>query len=269
MEPLEQIEEGRPSNDDNGNNTEYEGSNFMSMLVVVLSLFFVAVFGYALIGGVISGDPTKGFSTTIIVASAVAAAVAIAIFARYLYVKQNVNNNTELKNKGTFSTNDEENQEEPIECEDHEFPNVIKAIPPKSVVGEMSALSPCSYGENSLTTFHQQIIRQQQLNERRGFDFSRVTPNEEGENTRRREDPPEVRGDTYEHPIIISDSSDPPEESTESMNDAEKSGLVRPKSPALSVAKSLPPSILKKNLKVGQIRYRIQLKHSVHFSFMI
>lgn len=69
--------------------------------------------------------------------------------------------------------------------------------------------------------------------------------------------------------IIINDSSDPPEEDTESMNDAEKSGLVRPKSPALSVAKSLPPSILKKNLKVGQIRYRIQLKHSVHFSIVI
>ncbi len=275
MEPLKRIEEGHSnSNDDSDNNmvateTADEGSNTMSLLVVILSLFFVAIFGYALIGGVISGDPTKGFSTTLIVASAVAAAVAILVFARYLYVKQGLSNNNDLKNKGTFSTNDEENQEEPLEIEDPEFPIEIKAIPAKSVVGEMSALSPGSYGDNSLTTFHQQIIRQQQLNERRGFDFSRITHNEEGENTRRREDPPEVRGESYETPIVISDSSDPPEETTESKNEAEKSGLVRPKSPALSVAKSLPPSILKKNLKVGQIRCRIELKRTAYSSIMI
>ena len=147
---------------------EEEGNNTASLLVVVLSLFFVAIFGYALIGGVVSGDPTKGFSVTLIVASALAVVVAIGVLARYLYVKHNPNNNN-LKIKGTFSTNDEENQEDPQDYEENEFPREIKAIQPKSVVGEMSALSPCSYGGDSLTTFRHQIIRQQQLNERIEF----------------------------------------------------------------------------------------------------
>ena len=217
MEPLRRIEEGRSNSDNDGNNNmvasvaEEEGSNTASLLVVVLSLFFVAIFGYALIGGVISGDPTKGFSVTLIVASALAVAVAIGVLARYLYVKHNLNNNNDLKNKGTFSTNDEENQEDPQDYEENEFPHEIKAIQAKSVVGEMSALSPCSYGGDSLTTFRHQIIRQQQLNERRGFDFSTITPAEDGENKRRREDPPEdppeAGAATYESALVTTEST--------------------------------------------------------------
>ena len=119
----------------------------------------------------------------------------------------------------------------------------------------MSALSPCSYGGDSLTTFRHQIIRQQQLNERRGFDFSTITPADDGENKRRREDPPEdppeVGAATYESALVTTESSDPSGEVIgEKKNDDDKKSLIRPKSPAHSVAKSLPPSILKKNLKV-------------------
>eukprot|EP00533_Pseudo-nitzschia_delicatissima_P004794 CAMPEP_0116110772 /NCGR_PEP_ID=MMETSP0327-20121206/18101_1 /TAXON_ID=44447 /ORGANISM="Pseudo-nitzschia delicatissima, Strain B596" /LENGTH=73 /DNA_ID=CAMNT_0003603981 /DNA_START=75 /DNA_END=292 /DNA_ORIENTATION=+ len=73
MEPA-MIEEGRPNRDNNAleGETTGEGSNTASLFIVVLSLLFVAIFGYALIGGVISGDPTNGFFITIIVASTLA-----------------------------------------------------------------------------------------------------------------------------------------------------------------------------------------------------
>ena len=63
-------------------------NNTKSLLTVVLSLVFVIIFGCALIGGLVSGDPTNGFFITIIVASALAIAVAVGVAIRYFYVNR-------------------------------------------------------------------------------------------------------------------------------------------------------------------------------------
>lgn len=162
-------------------------SNTSSLLVVILSLVFVAVFGCALIGGVISGDPTNGFFITIIVASALAISFAVGVSIRYIVSKRVQNDEadqylTKDDIRGTLPSNDEENQYKEEE-------SAYLEIPAKSVVGEMSALSPQSYGEDSISTFHHHIIKKHYKNGRQGLDFSRITP---GENEAKRQDPPEV-----------------------------------------------------------------------------
>ena len=314
---LSRVEEGRSNSDNNNNMLEGETavaaderSNTASLLIVILSLFFVAIFGYALIGGVISGDPTNGFFITLIVASVLAIVVAIGVVVRYVYVKRTRNSNNgddqclSKENNGTFSTSDEENQceEEYVhrpQIQEYQFPGrnhlepEIKEIQAKSVMGEMSALSPYSYAEDSLSTFRHHIIRDHRNNGRQGFDFSRITPGEDRENVKRRQDPPEVGAATIEAAwntrgssqdpsapkfstegdIIVDkgDQHDSNDDNTdaESRNDidnisrrhdeeksvksAKSPSLILPKSPAFSVAKSLPPSILKKKGKVGLI----------------
>lgn len=281
------IEEGRLNRDNNaleGETTE-EGNNTASLLIVVLSLVFVAIFGYALIGGVISGDPTNGLFITIIVASALAIVVSGGVLVRHIIAKRSRDNNNDQylskDNRGTFSGSDLENQQEEENAAEDE---TLMEIHPKSVFGEMSALSPASYGEDSLTTYHHHIIRNQRKN---GFDFSRITEGQEPERVRPRQDPPEGVGAVNFQAAWVTrgNSQDPdgPKMSTEDApdnnddtsiavetasrhGDEEKSvktpkspmarltSLVRPKSPANSVAASLPPvSILKK--KVGLIRF--------------
>jgi hypothetical protein len=209
------MEEGYTDGDNNTSEGETaidENSRTTSLLIVILSLVFVAVFGCALIGGVISGDPTNGFFITIIVASALAISVAIGISIRMYSNRARDENNDQYLSKenvrGTFSSSDEENQYEeeyvnrPPRNQTHEyhFPNrtplesEIKEIRAKSVLGEMSALSPHSYGGDSLSTFRHHIIGNHNNIGRQGFDFSRITPGEQGENVKTRQDPPEGVG---------------------------------------------------------------------------
>ena len=202
-------------------------NNTKSLLTVVLSLVFVIIFGCALIGGLVSGDPTNGFFITIIVASALAIAVAVGVAIRYFYVNRISNDNNDIPlsktNGGTFSSSDEENQceEEYIkessrnEVHEYGFPDQpqieseIKVIQARSVVGEMSALSPSSYGEESLSTFRHHIIKNNYNSGRRGLDFSRITPDEQGEKVRMRRDPPEGVGVPIIEEILQGASQDP------------------------------------------------------------
>ena len=191
----------------NGNN------NITSLLIVVLSLIFVAIFGCALVGGVVSGDPTNGFLITIIVASALAISVAMGVSIRYIYINRDGDDDTDQylskeNMRGTLSSSDEENQNEeedvnqPSRNQTHDkrFPNQtpveseIKEIQAKSVVCEMSALSPHSYDEDSISTFRHHIIKDHYNYGRQGFDFSRITPGEHGKNVKTRQDPPEGVG---------------------------------------------------------------------------
>ncbi len=296
MQPSK-MEEGRPNRDKDAmeGETNEEGSNMASLLIVVLSLVFVVIFGYALIGGVISGDPTNGFFITVIVASAFAIVVSAGVFVRHMYTKraEDVNNDKYLSkdNRGTFSGSDEENQQDGNEddVEDPAEDETLMEIQAKSVFGEMSALSPNSYGEDSLSTFHHHIIRNHQKNNRQGFDFSRITPADNTQRARPRQDPPEgvsasnfqaawvtrgnsqdpsgpklsTEGEVFDYndednndATSVGASRKDPDEIEESIK-APKSPLarltssLRPKSPANSVANSLPPSILKKKGKVG------------------
>ncbi len=286
------IEEGRPNRDNNAleGETTGEGSNTASLFIVVLSLLFVAIFGYALIGGVISGDPTNGFFITIIVASTLAIVVSGGVLVRYIIAKRTRDNDSDQylskDNRGTFSGSDLENQQVEENVAQDAEDETLMEIHPKSVFGEMSALSPSSYGEDSLTTYHHHIIRNQRKN---GFDFSRITEGQEAERVRPRQDPPEGVGAANFQAAWVTrgNSQDPdgPKMSTEDAPDSnddtsiavetasrhgdeEKSvktpkspmarltSVLRPKSPANSVAASLPPvSILKKKGKVGFILF--------------
>lgn len=198
----------------NGDNDNLEGetavdehSDTTSLLIVILSLVFVVVFGCALIGGVISGDPTNGFFITIVVASLLAISVAMVVSIRYIYANRArdddaVQNLSKIDARGTLSSSDEENQYEEDyvnqlprdQIRDYLIEPDIKDIQANSVVGEMSALSPHTYDEDSLSTFHHHIIKDHYKNGRQGFDFSRITQGEHGEKIKSRQDPPEGVG---------------------------------------------------------------------------
>ena len=180
--------------------TEEERSKNSSLLIVIVSLLFAGIFGGALIGGVVSGDPTNSFFITIIVASCLAIAMALGVSIRYYLIKYETDEAEFLSKEDiarTFSNSDEGNYQDSGEDIDrlqgesrdnyysaHMHVNSeIKEIQAKSVYGEMSALSPQTYDEESLTTTRGQG-RQAGL-----FDFSK---NQSGSKTR--EDPPEGNG---------------------------------------------------------------------------
>lgn len=184
-----------------GERARDESNKTTSLLIVVLSLVFVAIFGGALVGGILSGDPTNAFFVTIIVASVVAISVALGVSVRYIVThRPNGENDEEYLGKenvrNTFSGSDEENhshEEYPdYTPRDYCYPNrtpvesEIKEIEAKSVFGEMSALSPTTYEEGSCSTFRHHIIKDGQ----RGFDFSSITE----EKFSGRQDPPEGAG---------------------------------------------------------------------------
>lgn len=179
-------------------------SSKSSLIIVILSLLFVAIFGCALVGGVISGDPNNGFLITIIVASSIAISLAMGVSIRYIYVNRTQKDDDDRylskeNMRGTLPSTDEENQdnEEPPHDQNHNYyyPNAagieseIKEIQTKSVFGEISVLSPHSIDDETLSLRHH-IIRDRKR-DRQGFDFSRITSGENGENIRMREDPPE------------------------------------------------------------------------------
>lgn len=207
------TETGRSDGDNNPSEREAgddENSSTSSLLIVILSLVFVVVFGCALVGGVLSGDPTNGFFITIVVASALAVAVAAGVSIRYIYINRFRDDDSDNQGlskedvRGTFSNSEEDDEYDEEYAnryahnqtrEDH-FPNrnpiatQIKEIQAKSVVGEMSALSPQSYDGDSLSALRHHIIQDQYKLGRQGFDFTSITSNQNNENNRR-EDPPE------------------------------------------------------------------------------
>jgi hypothetical protein len=221
-----------------------------SLFIVIVSLLFVAIFGGALVGGVVTGDPSNNFFITIISASGVAITIAFAVTIRY-YCKNQRSANTDdsddriNKNiRGTFSGSEEDHPDEDDYFEsghgqqrqhhghhNHHRPSYhsrtpvqarIKEIQAQSVAGEMSALSPHSFGVESLSTRKdipiskkkiQKQLLQQEKQQRRGlFDFSspnsfRLSPPK----AQTREDPPEGAGQAtyYAAWITRGQSQDP------------------------------------------------------------
>lgn len=199
---------------EDGKLTEDEISSSSSLLIVVVSLLFVAIFGGALVGGVVSGDPTGSFFITVIVASGVAISVALGVSIRYYLINHAKKDDEYLSKedvRGTFSNSDDENHQEREYFDRHQdhshlrtqsqldhYPTQIpiesriKDIQAKSVFGDMSALSPQTYDEQILTTLEQG---------RRGlFDFSSITSKKLESNVNVREDPPEgVGSSTFQY----------------------------------------------------------------------
>lgn len=193
--PRTAIDHGEPvdPNDHNPSTT---------FIIIIVSLLFVAVFGGALVGGIVSGDPSNGFFITIIAASAVAIAVAATVTCRYYrnnkeaeeYIKQDI--------RGTFTRSGDEENGHDEEVEDYDRHHVyghartpvdarIKEVLPRSVAGDVSALSPHSYDIESYTT---RDIGHNKRRERRGlFDFASVASSKRSFKSVRtpREDPPE------------------------------------------------------------------------------
>jgi hypothetical protein len=207
---------------------EDDQSRSTTLFIVILSLLFVAVFGGALVGGVVSGDPTNGFFITIIAASAVAISVALLVSLRY-YCK-NRSSNTEEDGRfnkdlrATFSNSDEENLHGEMKYYEgrrgqyhHHHGRTpvqarIKEIQATSVVGEMSALSPHSYDVESLST-RRDLIREKNQIPRKGlFDFASVASAKQSPSVQQvREDPPEGAGPATYHAawIVRGHSQDP------------------------------------------------------------
>jgi hypothetical protein len=183
-------------------------SNIPSWFIVVVSLLFVVIFGGALIGGIVSGDPNNGFFvTSIIIASVLAISVALGVSIRYYLINRAKDDDEYLSKddmRGTFSNSDEgkhqeedsfnrrpdhghfQTQPQPNHYLTHtHVESRIKEIQTKSGFGEMSVLSPQTYDEESLTTIGQG---------RRGFNFSSITASKRESKVNMREDPPEGAG---------------------------------------------------------------------------
>ena len=62
-----------------------DSSRVTTLVIVIVSLLFVAIFAGALVGGVVSGDPTNGFFITIIAASGVALSIAFVVSSETRY----------------------------------------------------------------------------------------------------------------------------------------------------------------------------------------
>jgi hypothetical protein len=204
-----------------------------SLFIVIVSLLFVAIFGGALVGGVVTGDPSNKFFITITSASGVAVCIALIVTLRY-YCKNrtsaNSDDNDDQINKdirGTFSGSEEDHPDEDNYFESrrgnlrhndgryvhnggtyHGRTPVqarIKEIQAQSVAGDMSALSPHSYDVESLTTRRdipisrkrtQKQQRQKKEMQRHGL-FAFSSPNSSrlsSPTAQAREDPPEGAG---------------------------------------------------------------------------
>lgn len=198
--------------DDHG----YEESNTsgMTLLVVIFSLVFVAVFGGALVGGIVSGDPEGTFFTIIIVTSTLAIAVAVIFGIRKVYCKKSKHNDADQKHdlRGTFTRSEEENQhdgEDPEYDRHYEERYESRPTPVNARINEikaghcdMSALSPTTLemetderttpGKRSGRT-----PRRRESSGRGAFNFANVSVGSERRDGPRREDPPESDAPSY------------------------------------------------------------------------
>jgi hypothetical protein len=196
---------------------EYEESKTsgMTLLVVIFSLVFVAVFGGALVGGIVSGDPDGTFFTVIIVTSTLAITVAVIFGIRKVYCKKRKHRDMDQKVdlRGTFTRSEEENHhyDEDPEYNGHyekryeARPTPVNArineIKAGSVAGDMSALSPTTLEmeTDQRTTPGKRSGRtpRRESSGRRPFDFANVSVGSERRNGPRREDPPESSDASY------------------------------------------------------------------------
>jgi hypothetical protein len=196
--------------DDHG--YEESTTSGMTLAVVIFSLVFVAVFGGALVGGIVSGDPDGTFFNIIIVCATMAIAVSVIFGIRKVYCKKrkdsDMDQKTDLRN--TFTRSEEENYyygedpeydghyEERYEERYEQRPTPvnarIKQIQARSVAGDMSALSP--------TTLEMEMDQRTTPGKRSGrtprressgrpFDFADVSVASERRDGPRRKDPPE------------------------------------------------------------------------------
>jgi hypothetical protein len=209
-----------------------EGKKNLTFLIVIVSLLFVAVFGGALVGGVVSGDPSNAFFFTIIGASAFAIGVACLVSIRFYLINRDEDYDMEEYEKevrGTFTRSQDEDEDE-NEGDDEEeyydeaayhgrFANTpvgarIQEVRAKSVTGDMSALSPTSYEVESYASRREYSQDNQNHRDRRTnrnhrgergakkgpFDFASVASSRR---TVRRQDPPEEAAPlAYDEPKI-------------------------------------------------------------------
>lgn len=190
--------------EDDNSSIGYDENQNCTLVVVVISLLFVAVFGGALVGGVLSGDPSNGFFVTIIVASCVVIGIAAIASIRYCLMNRKEEAEYIKESKGTFnSDNDEENAKK----EKKAAKRPLVSTPPSrritevnamhDIPGDVSALSPNTYdvdsvvtdGKSGITSFAGRIIQNKSRQRKAGFDFSDIVS---GQPSRGREDPPEA-----------------------------------------------------------------------------
>ena len=197
---------------------EGEKKNF-TFLIVIVSLLFVAVFGGALVGGVVSGDPSNAFFFTIIGASAFAIGIAALVSIRYYaHGKRNNDEDYDIETmekddiaRATFSRSEDEDE---VEADDEEYYDEeayrrrysdktpvdarIKEVRAKNVPADyVSALSEADYTSRNdyteETRDHRAKYRRNERKEKKGsFDFTSVASS--SRLSVYREDPPEESG---------------------------------------------------------------------------
>jgi len=193
-----------------------------TFLIVLVSLLFVAVFGGALVGGVVSGDPSNGFFITIIAASGVAIGVAAVVSLRYCYHQRGdraqsdygLKENTTQEIRGTLTRSVEEDEElgyydnrgryYPTQGRVEE--KIQEVAAPSMAPGDISAMSPTTYDLDTYTQTASHFSRREynghghrlrinqrpDVEERRGpFDFDEVNDTLYRQEIPFREDPPE------------------------------------------------------------------------------
>jgi hypothetical protein len=194
-----------------------------TFLIILVSLLFVAVFGGALVGGVVSGDPSNGFFITIIVASAVAIGVATIVALRYWCKQRAARERSNVVTKptrnhdgvgdiqGTITrTADEDEEAGYYDNRGRFYPkqgpveeDIQEVEAPNMAPGDVSAMSPGTYDYESHAQTRSQFTRSEyngngyrlNINQRENeeyrpssFDFESITSKR---STPVREDPPE------------------------------------------------------------------------------
>lgn len=215
---------GAPVEEHRSQNKENKFS--ASFLIILVSLLFVAVFGGALVGGVVSGDPSNGFFITILAASGVAIGVAAIVGLRYWCKQREASKQQEGVTKiissrdargdirGTITRTADEDEE--IGYSDgrdryyHSQGPVEERIQeveaPRMTPGDVSAMSPGTFDYESYAQTRSQFTRSEyngngyrlNINQREHeeyrpspFDFESVTSKR---SLPTREDPPEDIG---------------------------------------------------------------------------
>jgi hypothetical protein len=215
----------------------------VSFLIILVSLLFVAVFGGALIGGVVSGEPSNGFFITIIAASGAAIGVAAIVALRYWCQQRAARNESTSVPKdsrrrdirddirGTNTRTEDEDEEVGYsDTRGRYYPNhgpvkeeIQEVEAPYMAPGDVSAMSPGTYDYESYAQTRSHFTRSEydgngyrlRINQRENeeyrpspFDFESVT-SKKSQPTR--EDPPEdpVGGTLYSGNSGMPMSKDP------------------------------------------------------------
>ena len=227
---LEPAPESSPSPSSNN-------SSKFTLVVVISSLVFVAIFGGALVGGIVSGDPDDAFYTVILVCSLLAIVCAASAVAYNMHRKRQQHQSLEGKGsdlRNTFTRSaDEEYGEDEEYYHRHQPQGRTAANTPvqeriqeiragtKSVFGEISALSPRTYEvQTRYAGGSDPSVSGAPSGRRRYFGFASVASRTERsgpviqvEPTRRGEDPPDFT--EADRMMRESYSLDPPSESAD------------------------------------------------------